>query len=220
MTDRAGADGVLDVRGAPTLTLEGVSKAFSRRPVLRALTLRVEAGERVALTGPNGCGKTTLLRIAATLVRPDSGHVAVMGQDARRDPVAARTCMSVLTQDAPVYPDLTPREHVRWWARAQGVRAPDADAILGDAGLAGAASHPARRLSRGQRQRLALALAFLPERPLLLLDEPATGLDADGRAWLADRLRALPPTTSVILAGHEAAVAGLATRTVPLGASA
>ena len=189
------------------LRLSGIRKSYGRHAVLRGLDLDVADGETVAVLGANGSGKSTLLRIAATLSRADDGRVEVAGQDAHEDADAARMGLSVLTQDAPVFPELTPHEHLLWWSRMQNVRL-DTNALEArtiDAGLGTVAHHRAGTLSRGQRQRLALALALLPERPLLILDEPFAALDADGTAWLSSRLQARSGAT--IMALHDEAEA-------------
>jgi heme ABC exporter ATP-binding subunit CcmA len=203
---------------APALRMWEVAKSYGRTQVLRNIELEVAAGESVALLGANGSGKTTLLRVAATLARPSAGSVHVAGIDAGREPERARGRLSFLTQDAPLYPELTPLEHVRWWARAQGIPSPGAAHLLHGAGLAGVDAKPVRTLSRGQRQRLALTLAFLPDRPLLLLDEPFAALDEAGQSWLEERLQQRHRTGQAILfTAHDHGHARkLADRTVHL----
>jgi heme ABC exporter ATP-binding subunit CcmA len=201
------------------LRLTHIQKRLGGRPVLRDVGLEIGAGETVALLGPNGSGKSTLLRIAGTLSRPDTGDLQVAGKDARRDPEAARRHLSTLTQEAPVYAELSPHEHLEWWSRLHGLHlVPDAiESAIVECGLEHHAHKPAGSLSRGQRQRLALALALLPERPLLLLDEPFTALDAAGRAWLDDRLMARRGKAATLVALHDEGLAeGLADRTVRL----
>ncbi len=203
----------------PALRLSGVAKKYGRRAVLRDVALEVVAGEAVAILGANGSGKSTLLRVAATLARPDAGHVEVCGVDARAAPEKARAGLSILTQDAPCYAELTPHEHLAWWARVQGrTLTPQAVELLTlEAGLEAAAHKPAGTLSRGMRQRLGLAMALLPERPLLLLDEPFSALDSAGRRWLEERLAARRGPTSTVLVLHdEADAARLADRTMRL----
>ena len=190
----------------PALRLRDIAKSFGRHPVLRDVDLDVARGETVALLGANGAGKSTLLRIAATLARPGMGTVEVAGVSAKSAPERVRGHLSILTQDAPVYPDLTPTEQVTWWARAQGLQGVDAARRLAVAGLTASAAAPARQLSRGQRQRLALTLALLPaDRPLLLLDEPFAALDDAGAAWLEAELKARRGRQAVVLAVHDAA---------------
>jgi ABC-type multidrug transport system ATPase subunit len=183
---------------APALTLTGITKRLGGRPVLRGIDVEVAAGETVAVLGPNGSGKSTLLRVAAGQSRPDAGKAE------RQGPV------SFLAQEAPLYAELTPAEHVRWWARLwrKPARQDDVHALLGEAGLLKLAHRLAGTLSRGERQRLALCLAFLADAPLLVLDEPFTGLDTVAHAWLESRLaarKAAGAATLISLHGEEAA---------------
>lgn len=219
--------------GIDALRLRGVGKSYGNRAILSGIDLRLAPGECVAVMGRNGSGKSTLLRLAATLVRPTAGTVEVAGIDAGHHPEHARAGLSLLSQEAPLYPELTPREHLRWWARVQGM--PDApgriDAALAAAGLARDGGHahatgpptrrgsdlPVRSLSRGTRQRLAIAMALLPDRPLLILDEPFTALDDEGRAWLVGEVAARRGRQAILLALHdEAQAAALANRTLHL----
>lgn len=193
----------------PVLTLTGVSKRLGGRPVLRAVGLEVGAGETVALLGPNGSGKSTLLRIAAGQSRPDAGAATRAGP------------ASFLSQEAPLYAELTPAEHVRWWGRLwrKPHDAASVEALLVEAGLLRLAHRPAGTLSRGERQRVALALAFLADAPLLVLDEPFTALDAVAQAWLESRLaarKAAGGATLLSLHGEDAA-RRVADRVVHLG---
>jgi ABC-2 type transport system ATP-binding protein len=207
---------------APALRLRGVAKRYGARTVLKDLHLDVAVGETVAVLGPNGAGKSTLLRIAAGLARPDAGSVEVAGHDVRRDPLAARKACSFLSQDAPLYDELTPAEHVAWWARLHGRDAGEAAAnqALLQAGLASLAHHPVRTLSRGERQRLALALALLPDPAVLILDEPFAALDSVAHAWLESILaaRRVGGAGATLVSLHdEAAAARVASRLVRLG---
>lgn len=170
-----------------SLQLEAITRAFSRRSLFAPISLLLNAGEQATLMGPNGSGKTTLLRICAGLLRPSSG-------------IARPDNCAFVSQDAPVYPELSPVEHVNFALAAHGTNG-DAGAILADAGLARVSLQPAKVLSRGQRQRLHLAIAFASEAPLLLLDEPFTGLDVEGESWLTAKLDAT--TATVLLAVHE-----------------
>jgi len=195
----------------PVLRLAGIRKRLGGHAILKGIDLEIQAGQALALLGPNGSGKSTLLRIAAAASRPDQGQVHVQGVDARRDPDAARQHASLLLQQAPVYAELTPHEHLAWWSKVRGrPLSPQAieQATL-ECGLAHHAHQAAATLSRGQQQRLALAMALLPDAPLLLLDEPFTALDADGEAWLQDRLaqRRSGQLGATVLALHDEAQA-------------
>ncbi len=181
-----------------TLRVEGASRSFGRRRVLHGVDLEVADGARVALLGPNGSGKTTLLRLAAGVLRPTAGRVLHDGHDTLTP--EGRRALAFVPQGAPAYPELTVLEHVRWWTAVHGVPA-DAQAAVDDAGLHRLAHGPATALSRGQRQRLALAMALAVRPRTLLLDEPTTALDADGQDWLLHRLR--QTDAAVLVATHE-----------------
>lgn len=199
------------------LVLRNIAKSFAGRTILRDVGLEVRAGEAVAVLGPNGSGKSTLLRIAAVLSPPDQGEVAVAGSPARRDDQAARRAIAYVGQEPALYDDLTPAEHVRLWGQLRKVEA-DVDAVLTDAGLAAAAHRPCGQLSRGQRQRAALAIALLGDPRILVLDEPFTALDSEGEAWLGDLLaRRRAAGCALLVAVHEPAQADrLRARTVRL----
>jgi ABC-type multidrug transport system ATPase subunit len=188
--------------------MTGVRKRFGRRELWapNPLDLEVQAGETVALLGANGAGKSTLLRLAATVGRPSAGRIAIQGVDALAAPAAARAHLGYQPQDAPLYAELTPSEHLRWWARLHGA-AVDADGLLVANGLAAVAHAPAATLSRGQRQRVALALATLHDPALLLLDEPFTALDADGARRVEELLDDRSGRKATLFALHDAAQA-------------
>ncbi len=165
------------------MTLEECSKRFGERLALRKATLAVEPGETVVLLGPNGAGKSTLLRLAAGLLRPTAGHARIDGIDAVDAPRALRAGMAYAGHRSQLYRGLTARENLALHARLHG-RALDLDGSLAAVGLADRADERIDGFSRGMLQRLALARATAHEPVLLLLDEPASGLDADGRTLL------------------------------------
>lgn len=184
------------------LRLRNISKSLAGRPILREVDLDVRAGEAVAILGPNGAGKSTLLRIAAAISPPDTGSIQVGGQPIARDPGASRRAIAYAPQDPALYDELTPAEHVAWWSRLAKV--PAAPTVLTDAGLTAGAHRPCAQLSRGQRQRLSLALALLAPAKLIVLDEPFASLDRQGEQWLADRLAAARAHGAAVLVAVHA----------------
>ncbi len=184
------------------LRLDDIHKALGGRRVLRGATLRVEPAQVLAILGDNGVGKTTLLRIAAGLLRADQGT---------RD---APNRVGFAGHEPALYGHLTAAEQLVWWASVHQMPVPadGAEKALATAGLATVADTRCSKLSRGQRQRLALAQAMLPEPDLLVLDEPWTGLDQAGRGWLEDRLGA--SAAPVLLTSHDAATANRVATTV------
>lgn len=159
------------------IALEDVWKFYGDFPALRQISLRVEPGSCLALLGRNGAGKTTLLRILAGLSREGRGQVRVLGGSPRQQ--QARAAMGVLGHGLALYEELSALENLILFAKLYNVPDPrhQAERWLERIGLASAAGSLVREFSRGMRQRLAIARAFLHEPELLLLDEPFTALD-------------------------------------------
>jgi Cu-processing system ATP-binding protein len=162
------------------IRFDGFGKSYGRQVAVRDVTLEVGAGEVVALLGPNGSGKTTCLKAAAGLIHATSGRVLVEGRPASEPP--ARRSLSFLPQKVSFPDALTGREVVEFYRRLRSVPAPRTAEVLGFASLNGAASRAVSTYSGGMVQRLGLAVAALPDPPLLLLDEPTAALDPEGLA--------------------------------------
>jgi heme exporter protein A len=167
-------------------------KSYGPTVVLEDVSLDLDAGRCLALLGPNGTGKTTLLRILATLLRPTAGTLAIDGIDALRDPERARETIGMIGHRSHVYEDLTAFENLRFWTvmadgDASTARLTEA---LQHVELDGVAHERVRTFSAGMKRRLALARVLLGRARLLLLDEPFTELDQRGRKWLSEFLLA------------------------------
>ncbi|MCB9914068.1 MAG: ABC transporter ATP-binding protein [Planctomycetes bacterium] len=178
---------------APVARFERVSKAFDGHAALSELELDVLPGEVLGLLGPNGAGKTTALRLLCGLLRPDAGRVEVCGRGVDDDPLEARRHMAFVPDGAPLYANLSPRQHLALVGRLHDL-GEDAIAARGAHLLAALelderADDPVGQFSRGMRQKAALACALLAEPRLLVLDEPLSGLDAPTTAVFKEVLR-------------------------------
>jgi heme ABC exporter ATP-binding subunit CcmA len=192
------------------LAVDDVSRHFGRRRALSHVTFRATAGSIVGLLGPNGAGKSTMMAVLATLLRPSAGQVRYGAHDAAASGVRLRASIGVLGHDLFLYPELTARENLTFFAGLHGHHTPAqaANAALGQAGLADRGDDLVSSFSRGMRQRVALERALIHNPRLALLDEPFTGLDDASTAALVARLNSLRQGGAiVILATHDLDVA-------------
>jgi len=193
---------------APLLRFRALRKTIGAGRILLDIgEFAIAAGSCTMLTGPNGAGKTTLLKIVATLLRPSGGRVRLFGSEL--EPADVRRRVGFLSHESFVYADLTPRENLRFYARAFGLAAPEKRiaALIARVGLSGWEDVPVRCFSRGMEQRIALARAFLHEPDLLLLDEPYSGLDAQAVVLLSGLLaEARAAGKAIILTTHDIAL--------------
>lgn len=164
---------------------EGLACRRGGRLVFTGLDCRLPAGGALVLTGSNGSGKSSLLRLLAMLLAPAAGRLCWGGAAVARDPTAYRAMVHYLGHLDATKPALTPRETLRFWAALHGSSLPEPDAALDRFGLSAIADWPCRWLSAGQRRRLALTRLIATPAALWLLDEPNTALDADGTSRLA-----------------------------------
>lgn len=174
------------------ITTQGLCKDYGHRAVLRQIDLQVAAGQCVGLIGTNGAGKTTLLRCLSSSVKPTAGLVQWFGKPADRDP-RLRRLIGMVAHETRLYPHLTLRENLLFAARMYGVDQPlgRADRSLDEIDLARHADRLPTQISRGMRQRVAVARALIYDARILLLDEPFSGLDAGSSDWLMERLNQL-----------------------------
>src|SRR5205809_3824354 len=193
------------------LEIRDLAKSFDR-PAVDGLTLRVRAGEFYTLLGPNGAGKTTTLRMATGLLKPDRGAISVFGVDLLAEPVRAKQIMAWLSDEPMIYDRLTPLEYLYFVAGLWGVDQATAEArsddLIGWLGLAAHAQERCEGLSKGTRQKVALAGALVHEPRLIILDEPFTGLDAASARPVKNVLRGrIAEGCSVIMTTHILEVA-------------
>ncbi len=212
------------------LSIEGISKAYEtsdiRTHALSDVSLTVGAGEFVAIMGPSGCGKSTLLNIMGLLDRPDSGRIALMGEDLSAAPEAAltrarRAAIGFVFQSFNLVDELTVAQNVEigliYRGFSPGERRDRVIAALERVGMSHRARHRPKQLSGGQQQRVAVARAIVSQPKLILADEPTGNLDSANGAEVMGLLReAVGSGASVVMVTHSLAQADQADRTVRL----
>jgi heme exporter protein A len=203
------------------LRFEKIDKRYGGLYALRRVTFEIAPGECVVLAGRNGSGKTTLLRVASQIVRPTAGTLTFPGTG---DGAARSGRPGYVAHTTMVYDELTAEENLIFFAKLQDVAQPVARAeeLLHEVGLFERRTSTVRTFSRGMRQRIAIARALIHRPSVLLFDEPATGLDPLGIAWLANSLRELNKAgCTIVMSLHgESEISSLATRAVRLDAGA
>lgn len=188
------------------LELRGIRKAYGKRRALDDVTLTVAAGEAVLLVGRNGAGKTTLLRIATGFLDPDAGSIAIDGVDVARERTRAQAKLGYLPEHAPAPAELTVRAHLTTRGRLKGVRGDEAvEKAMAAAAVTSEADRRIGTLSKGFRQRVGLADALLGEPPLLILDEPTSGMDPIQTKELREHLIGAAKERAVLVSSHAVA---------------
>jgi heme exporter protein A len=202
------------------LRFENIDKRYGGLFALRRVSFSIAPGECVVLAGRNGSGKTTLLRIAAQIVKPSAGKLSFPGATA--DALATNGRPGYVAHTTMVYDELTAEENLVFFGRLQNVERPEARAeeLLREVGLIERRDSLVRTFSRGMRQRIAIARALIHRPSVLLFDEPATGLDPLGIAWLAKTLGDVNRSgCTVVMSLHgESEISALASRAVQLDA--
>ena len=188
------------------LVVDDVSRHFGRRRALSRVSFEAPAGSIVGLLGPNGAGKSTLLALLGTLLQPSTGAIRYGSREASTSGAALRAAIGILGHDLFLYPELSARENLEFFAGLYGLADARGAAVgaLAVAGLSDRADDLVSGFSRGMRQRVALERALIHRPRLLLLDEPFTGLDDASGAALGARLRSLRDAGAIIvMATHD-----------------
>ena len=161
--------------------VDRLDKTLGKNHVLRGISFQASAGEIFGLLGPNGAGKTTTLRIICTLLAPDAGSVEVLGFDTRTAPQEVRRRVGVVTAEIGVYPRLSARENIAYFAELSGVADGEVsrkvDGVIERLDMRDFAQQRAESLSSGQKQKVAIARAIVHDPPVLMFDEPTSNLD-------------------------------------------
>jgi heme exporter protein A len=188
------------------IKIRGLSKAFGNRWALREVDLDVAQGQFLTIFGPNGAGKTTLIRILATLSRPTTGTITLAGLELRNASAEVRRRIGLVSHQTLLYPDLTAEENLRFYGQMYDVPqlGERVQEVIELVDLAPRRHDPLRTYSRGMQQRLAIARAFIHDPPILLLDEPYTGLDPQATETLREALqRLISREHTIIMTTHN-----------------
>ncbi len=183
------------------IELRKLSKSFGSKVVLRGIDLTIATGETLVIFGPNGAGKTTLIRILCGLSRASGGSVTIGGLNVTTSADSVRRFLGVVSHAPLLYDSLTAEENLRFFARLYGMTEPEGriTSLLDQVGLAHRRADLVRTYSRGMVQRLAIARALVHDPPVILLDEPDTGLDPQAAEMLHNLLARLSETPAAIV---------------------
>lgn len=188
------------------IEVSGLSKSYGDFEAVKGVSFSVGDGRVVGLLGPNGAGKTTIMKVLTGYHRPSSGSAVVGGIDVAEDPLAVKRTVGYLPEGVPLYADMTVQEYLSFIAEARGLkpdeRAPAVAKAMEACGLAGVGPVLIEHLSKGYRQRVGLAQAILHDPPVLILDEPTTGLDPNQILDIRALIRSLGGDKTVILSTH------------------
>jgi ABC-2 type transport system ATP-binding protein len=191
--------------GGGGIAVRELNKLYGDFTAVRSISFDVASGEVLGLVGPNGAGKTTTLRCLAGIISPTRGSVSIAGHDIQRDSIAAKRALAFIPDEPHLFEYLTVEEHLRFIARLYGV--PDVEArmspLLAELELSEKRRSLPGELSRGMRQKLAIACGLLHDPSVLILDEPLTGLDPGGMRRMRETISARAHKgAAVILSSH------------------
>ncbi len=190
------------------ISVRGLTKRYRRGPLANnAIDLEIRRGSVAALLGPNGAGKTTLVRQITGELKPTGGAISVLGVDVLREPLRAKNLMGVVPQEATPYPSLRPKEHLVIFGRLHGLSRREAEAraeeLLDALGLREHERKQSAQLSGGLKRKLLVGVALMAKPPVLILDEPTTGLDPHSRREVWALIRSLRDRqTTVLITTH------------------
>ena len=184
----------------------GLSKQFGTFLAVRDVTFSVPRGQVVAFLGPNGAGKTTTMRLLTGFVAPTKGSARIAGIDVQADRIEAARHLGYLPENGPLYPDMTPSGHLKFFGEARGMSGgalrDRIEAVLAQCSLESVAHKPVGKLSKGYRQRVSMAQALLHDPEVLIMDEPTGGLDPNQIRGVRTLIRELGKSKTVLVSTH------------------
>ena len=188
------------------IVAEELTKYYGLKPAVQDVSFNIEQGEIVGFLGPNGAGKTTILRILTCFMPPTSGKTLVGGLDTRSESLKVRGKIGFLPENVPLYNDMTVKRFLAFAASVKGLRGKqiktEIDRVIPICGLVEHSSRIIKHLSKGLKQRVGLAQALLNDPPILILDEPTTGLDPAQIVEIRELIRNLGGNRTVLLSTH------------------
>ena len=194
-----------DVRPA-MIEAEGLTKYFGDFAAVEDVSFHVHQGEVVAFLGPNGAGKSTTLKLLTGYLAPSSGRARVAGHEMTNDRLAGSAKLGYLPENGPLYPDMSPRSLLSFFADARGLsperKRERIDAVVELCALGSVIGKPIGKLSRGYRQRVGMAQVLLHEPDVLILDEPTAGLDPNQIHDVRETIRKLGKSKTILLSTH------------------
>jgi ABC-2 type transport system ATP-binding protein len=193
-------------QGQAMIEAENLSKYYGEFAAILDVSFKIHQGEVVAFLGPNGAGKSTTMKLLTGYLAPSSGIARIAGHDMATDRLAGSTRLGYLPENGPLYPDMTPRALLNFFAEARGlsysVRKQRVAEVIELCALGSVVGKPIAKLSRGYRQRVGMAQVLLHEPDVLILDEPTAGLDPNQIHDVRETIRMLGESKTVLLSTH------------------
>ena len=193
-------------QGPAMIEAQGLSKYFGEFAAIRDVTFQVRQGEVVAFLGPNGAGKSTTMKLLTGYLAPSAGVARIAGHNMSTDRLAGAARLGYLPENGPLYPDMTPRSLLNFFADARGLSSAQKHdriaAVVDLCALGSVIGKPIGKLSRGYRQRVGMAQVLLHEPDVLILDEPTAGLDPNQIHEVRETIRKLGQSKTILLSTH------------------
>ena len=184
------------------IELKNIHKSYGKQKVLNDISFQIGKGEIVGLLGPNGTGKSTLMKIITGFIKADSGNVSVMEMDVSEAPISVKKHIGYLPEHNPLYLDMYVREYLTFVASVYKTNPSRIEQVIADTGLTPEAHKKIGQLSKGYRQRVGLAAALIHDPDILILDEPTTGLDPNQLVEIRQLIKDLGRDKTLILSSH------------------
>jgi ABC-2 type transport system ATP-binding protein len=192
--------------GQPMIEAIDLCKHYGSFAAVDHMNFTVRRGEVVAFLGPNGAGKSTTMKVLTGYLTPTSGQARLAGIDVVKDRIQAVQKLGYLPENGPLYPEMTPRELLQFFAEARGMTGGEfsarLDFVTGECSLQDLLDKPIRKCSKGQKQRVGMAQALLHNPEVLILDEPTTGLDPNQIRHVRELIKKLGETRTILLSTH------------------